>query len=247
MTGDHDHAPGAYGERIAADYDELHAHMDPAHAVEALAALAGGGRALELGIGTGRIALPLAARGVGIHGVDASDAMVAELRAKPGGAAIPVTMGDFADVAVDGEFDLIFVAFNTFFALLTQEEQVRCVRNVATRLSPGGVFAVEAFVPDMCRYDDSGQSLREQRTDDEHAVFHVSQLDLAQQRISTRLVSIDGEHASQYPIELRYVWPSELDLMARLAGLRLRERWSDWQGGQFTAASQSHVSIYERA
>ncbi len=102
-------------------------------------------------------------------------------------------------------------------------------------------------MPDMCRYDDSGQSLREQRTDDEHAVFHVSQLDLAQQRISTRFVSIDGEHASQYPIEIRYVWPSELDLMAQLAGLRLRERWSDWQGGQFTAASQSHVSIYERA
>ncbi len=247
MTDSRDHAPGAYGERIAADYDELHAHMDPAHAVKALAALAGGGRVLELGIGTGRIALPLAARGVEIHGVDASDAMVAELRAKPGGDAIPVTMGDFADVGVEGEFDLIFVAFNTFFALLSQQEQVRCVRNVAARLSPVGVFVVEAFVPDMCRYDDSGQSLHEQRTDDEHAVFHVSQLDRAQQRISTRFVSINGEHASQYPIEIRYVWPSELDLMAQLAGLRLRERRGDWQGGQFTAASRSHVSIYERA
>ena len=121
--GSRGHAPGAYGERIAADYDELHAHMDPAHAVEALSALAGGGRVLELGIGTGRIALPLAARGVGIHGIDASEAMVAELRAKPGGEAIPVTMGDFADVAAEGEFDLIFVAFNTFFALLSVRPQ----------------------------------------------------------------------------------------------------------------------------
>ena len=247
MAADRDHAPGSYGDHIAADYDDLHAHMDPTDAVEALAALTGGGRALELGIGTGRIALPLVARGIDVHGIDASKAMVAELRAKPGGDAIPVTMGDFADVGVDGEFDLIFVAFNTFFALLTQEEQSRCVRNVAARLGPGGVFVVEAFVPDMCRYDDSGQSLHEQRTDGEHAVFHVSQLDLAHQRISTRLVSIDGERTTQYPIEIRYVWPSELDLMAQLAGLRLRERWSDWQGGQFTAASQSHVSIYERA
>ena len=151
MADDGDYAPGAYGDRIAADYDELHTHMDPHDAVEALARLAAGGRALELGIGTGRIALPLAARGVEVHGVDASESMVAKLRAKPGGEAIPVTIGDFADVGVEGEFDLIFVAFNTFFALLTQEAQVRCVRNVGAHLSPGGAFAVEAFVPDMCR------------------------------------------------------------------------------------------------
>ncbi len=247
MAGDHDHAPGSYGDYIAADYDDLHTHMDPAHAVEALAGLADGGRALELGIGTGRIALPLIARGVEVHGIDASEAMVAKVRAKPGGEAIPVTMGDFADVGVEGGFDLIFVAFNTFFALLSQEAQLRCVRNVAARLSPGGVFVVEAFVPNMCRNDHDGQALRVHRIEGERVIFDAATLDRAQQRISTRLVAIDGEHASQYPIEIRYVWPSELDLMAQLPGLRLRERWSDWQGGQFTAASQSHVSIYERA
>ena len=247
MAGDPDYAPGAYGDRIATDYDDLHTHMDPTDAVEALARLAGGGRALELGIGTGRIALPLAARGVEVHGLDASEAMVAKLRAKPGGEAIPVMIGDFADVGVEGEFDLIFVAFNTFFALLTQEEQLRCVRNVAAHLSPGGVFVVEAFVPDMCRYDHTGQALRMHRVEGERVMFDASTLDRAQQRITTRLVSIDGEAVTQYPIEIRYVWPSELDLMARLAGLRLRERWSDWQGGLFDAASRSHVSIYERA
>ena len=247
MADDRDYAPGAYGDRIAADYDDLHIHMDPTHAVEALARLAGGGRALELGIGTGRLALPLAARGVEIHGVDASEAMVAELRAKPGGEAIPVAMGDFAEAAVEGEFELVFVAFNTFFALLTQEEQVRCVGHVAAHLSPGGVFAVEAFVPDMCRYDHTGHALRMHRVDGERVMFDASTLDRAEQRISTRLVSIEGERSTQYPIEIRYVWPSELDLMALLAGLRLRERWSNWQGGQFDAASRSHVSIYERA
>ena len=246
MANNPDHAPGAYGERIAADYDELHAHLDPGDAVEALARLAGGGRVLELGIGTGRIALPLAARGVEVHGIDASGAMVAELRAKPGGDAIPVTLGDFADARVDGEFDLVFVAFNTFFALLTQEEQLRCVRNVAARLSPRGVFIVEAFVPDMCRYDHTGHALRMHRVDGERVMFDASTLDRAEQRISTRLVSIEGERSTQYPIEIRYVWPSELDLMARLAGLRLRERWSDWRGGSFDASSPSHVSVYER-
>ena len=247
MTDDGDHAPDAYGERIAAAYDELHTHMDPTHAVEALAALAGDGRALELGIGTGRIALPLAVRGVEIHGVDASEAMVAGLRAKPGGEAIPVTMGDFADVGVEGEFDLIFVAFNTFFALLSQEQQVHCMRNVAAHLSLGGAFVVEAFVPDMCRYDSTGRALVVHRIEGEHVTIDAATLDRARQRISTRLISIEGERSTQYPIEIRYVWPSELDLMAQLAGLRLRERWSNWQGGQFDAASRSHVSIYERA
>ena len=246
MVDERDHEPGGYGERIAADYDELHAHMDPRDAVEALARLADGGRALELGIGTGRVALPLAARGVELHGIDASESMVGELRAKPGGEAIPVTMGDFADVGVDGEFDLVFVVFNTFFALLSQEEQVRCVRNVAARLSPGGVFVVEAFVPNLSRYDERGQALAVSRIEGERMIFDVARLDRARQRITTRLVSVDGEQVVQYPIEVRYVWPSELDLMARLAGLRLRERWSDWQGRAFDASSRSHISIYER-
>ena len=247
MADNPDDGPGAYGERIAADYDDLHAHVDPGDAVEALARLAAGGRVLELGVGTGRIALPLAARGVEVHGIDASGSMVARLRAKPGGETIPVTIGDFADAGVDGEFELIFVAFNTFFALLTQEEQVRCVRNVAARLSPRGVFVVEAFVPDMCRFDHAGQALRTHRVDGERVILSTSALDRAKQRISTRLLSLEGQAATQYPIEIRYAWPSELDLMAQLAGLGLRERWSDWRGGSFDAASPSHVSIYERA
>ena len=247
MANTPDDAPGAYGERIAADYDDLHAHVDPGDAVEALARLAAGGRVLELGIGTGRIALPLAASGVEVHGIDASESMVAKLRAKPGGEAIPVTIGDFADAGVDVEFELIFVAFNTFFALLTQREQVRCVRNVAARLSPRGVFVVEAFVPDLSRYDHAGHALRTHRVDAERVLISASTLDRVQQRISTRLVSLGGQAVTQYPIEIRYVWPSELDLMAQLAGLGLRARWSDWRGGAFDAASSSHVSIYERA
>ena len=142
-----------YGDRVADVYDELYAALDPSDAVEALARLAGSGPALELAIGTGRIALPLAARGVEVHGIDASEAMVAKLRDKPGGAAIPITMGDFADVAVDGRYSLVYVVFNTFFGLLTQEDQVRCFRNVATRLADDGVFVIEAFVPDVTRFD----------------------------------------------------------------------------------------------
>lgn len=247
MADDRDHAPGAYGERIAADYDDLHTHMDPSHAVEALARLAGSGRALELGIGTGRIALPLAARGVEVHGVDASESMIAKLRAKPGGEAIPVTIGDFADVGVEGEFDLIFVAFNTFFALLTQEAQVRCMRNVAAHLGPAGAFAVEAFVPDLSLYDHRGERLSVHRIEGERVLLDAATLDRAEQRISARLFSVGDESPAQYPIEIRYAWPPELDLMAQLAGLRLRERWSDWRGGPFDSSSRSHVSIYERA
>ena len=245
MPGGGEHGPSAYGEAIAADYDALHTHMDPAAAVEALAELVGGGRVLELAIGTGRIALPLAALGVAVYGIDASQAMVGRLRAKLGGEAITVTIGDFADVPVEGEFDLVFVAFNTFFALLTQEAQVRCFRNVAVHLAPGGVFVIEAFVPDLCRYQ-RGQSLSVTRIEGERMRLDAATLDTAHQRITTRLIVIEGERVKQYPMELRYAWPSELDLMAELAGLRLRERWGGWTGEPFTASSGSHVSLYER-
>ncbi len=246
MDPNRGYAPGTYGDRIAAAYDDLHAHLDPAPAVKALANLAGGGRVLELAIGTGRVALPLAERGVELHGIDSSEGMVAQLRAKPGGGALPVTMGDFADVGVDGEFGLIFVVFNTFFALLSQEEQVRCFRNVAAHLGPAGTFVIEAFVPDLSRFNERGQSLRASHRG-ERVSFDVSQLDAVRQRVSTSLVVIDGEQVARYPIEIRYAWPAELDLMARLAGLRLRERWSDWTGASFTPASGSHISIYESA
>ena len=238
--------PSAYGERIASTYDALHAHMDPAAAVETLAERAGGGRALELGIGTGRIALPLAARGVAVHGIDASEAMVERLRAKPGGAAIEVALGDFADVAVAGEFDLVFVAFNTFFALLTQDDQVRCFANVAKRLAPDGAFVIEAFVPDLGRYARGQRHLNLVRFDSDRSVLDAAEHAPVTQRVTARLLVIEDERVQTYPLEIRYAWPSELDLMARLAGLRLRERWGGWSREPFTAASSSHVSVYER-
>ncbi len=246
MEADRVAAAGAYGDRIAAAYDELHAHMEPALAVEALAALASGGRVLELGVGTGRVALPLAERGLEVHGIDASEGMIARLRAKPGGDAIALTVGDFADVGAEGEFALVFVVFNTFFGLLSQEEQVRCFRNVAARLDRGGVFVIEAFVPDLGRYNERGEALRAAHRA-EQLRFHLSHLDAVAQRISTKLLVIDDGQLAQYPVEIRYAWPSELDLMARLAGLRLRERWSDWRGAPFTSASGAHISVYERA
>ena len=243
MTDAEDHAPSAYGEAIAADYDAMSTHMEPSAAVEALADLAGGGRALELGIGTGRVALPLAARGIELHGVDASEAMIAKLRAKPGGDAIPVTIGDFADVSVEGEFDLVFVVVNTFFALLTQEAQLVCFRNVAAHLTPGGAFVIEVFVPDLSRYQ-RGQVLSVNHIGGEHVRLDATTHDPVRQRITERIIAIEGDRVKQYPIELRYAWPSELDLMAQLAGLRLRERWGGWRREPFGGQSTKHVSVY---
>ncbi len=174
--------PPTYGDRIADVYDEWYAELDPASAVELLAELAGDGRVLELAIGSGRIALPLAARGVEVHGIDASERMVERLRAKPGGEAIPVTMGDFADVPVEGTFRVVFVAFNTLFALPDQEAQVRCFERVSEHLDENGVFVLEAFVPDLARYD-RGQRVSTTRTKLDHIVLDVSQLDAASQTV----------------------------------------------------------------
>jgi SAM-dependent methyltransferase len=233
-----------YGERIAGIYDELYPAYEVAM-VETLARLAGKGPALELGIGTGRVALPLVERGVEMLGIDASPAMVERLRAKPEGAQIPVTMGDFADVPVEGRFPLIFIVFNTFFALLTQDAQVRCFANIAAHLAPGGVFAMEAFVPDPCRYD-RRQTVRAIRVSEDELRFDASELDPVNQQVVSQHVALTRAGTQLYPVKLRYAWPSELDLMARLAGLRLRERWGDWGGGAFTADSGRHISIYER-
>ena len=241
----HDYSASTYGDRIAEDYDRLHAHMDPTPAVDALAELAAGGRVLELGIGTGRIALPLAARGVAVSGVDASEAMTERLRAKPGGAAIEVHKGDFADVAAPGPFSVVFVAFNTFFVLESQDAQVRCFENVAARLAPGGVFVIEAFVPDPARFD-RGQTLRTLRVRSDAVTLEATQHDRNGQRLDSQLVVLSTGATRLYPLQLRYVWPSELDLMARIAGLRLRERWSGWDKERFTAISPQHVSVYEK-
>jgi SAM-dependent methyltransferase len=234
-----------YGESIAQDYDELYAGLDPAPAVAALADLAAGGRALELGIGTGRVSLPLAARGVEVVGIDASESMIARLRAKPGSGGIRVVPGDFAAVDVEGTFSLVFVVFNTFFALVSQEEQLRCFENVAARLAPGGVFVIEAFVPDPARFT-QGQVLQAARGEADRVVIEATRHDRASQTLDAQLVALSAEGTRLYPVHLRYAWPSELDLMAKLAGLRLRERWAGWGRGTFGPGSSQHVSLYER-
>ena len=237
------HDAAAAGERWAEVYDAWHPEHEEA-AIRTLADLVGGGRALELGIGTGRIALPLAARGVEVLGIEASPGMVRRLRAKPGGASIPVTVGDFAEVGVEGRFSLIFAVFNTFFALLTQEAQVRCFRNVASRLADGGVFAIEAFMPDLTRFA-HGQALETVRVEKDRVLLVASRHDPVTQRVDSQHIAITGSGAALYPVSMRYAWPAELDLMARLAGLRLRDRWGGWDREPFTAGSRRHVSVYE--
>jgi Methyltransferase domain len=238
--------PSTYGDRVAARYDEVYGDLDPTDAVGALVRLAGGrGPVLELAIGTGRIALPLTDRGVEVHGVDASEAMVERLRAKPGGDRIPVTMGNFADVPVEGRFPVVFVAFNTFFALQSQEEQVRCFENVAAHLAEDGVFALEAFVPDVARFD-RGQRIGAIEVELDEVHFEASRYDQVDQRVTSQHVFVGPRGTELVPVVLRFAWPAELDLMARLAGLRLRERWGDWDGRAFTAESGRHVSVYQR-
>jgi SAM-dependent methyltransferase len=234
-----------YGERIAEVYDNTYSGYQEA-AIALLSELGHGGRALELGIGTGRIALPLAARGVEVHGIDASEAMVAKLRAKPRGAQIPLSLGDFADVAVVGPFALIYVVLNTFCALPSQEEQVRCFRNVAQRLTEDGFFVVEAFVPDLAQFT-RGQHTITSVVHTDRVELDVGRHDPVQQRTVHQHISITESGIRLYPAQLRYVWPAELDLMGQLAGMRLRSRWGGWEREPFTAASDRHVSIYERA
>jgi SAM-dependent methyltransferase len=243
-----DDEDGYFPETVAARYDESSPDMfDPAvvdAAVEILEGLADGGRALELGIGTGRIALPLARRGVAVHGIDLSRAMVARLRAKPGGDAIGVTIGDFATTRVDGKFSVAYLVFNTIMNLTTQAAQVACFRNAAAHLEPGGCFVVEVMVPDLRRLP-PGQNA---------VPFHVSPTrwafdlyDTATQEMSSNYVEVTGGRGEYRSIPFRYVWPAELDLMAELAGMRPRERWDGWTREPFTGESRQHVSIWQKA
>jgi SAM-dependent methyltransferase len=236
-----------YGDLIAEVYDHLHVgRHDTDACVELLAGLAREGPVLELGVGTGRVALPLAARGLQVHGIDASEAMVERLRAKPGGETVRVTLGDFAEVPVTGTFRLVFVVFNTLFALPSQDDQVRCLARVAERLGDGGAFVVEAFVPDPARL-----AQRQELTVDDVGLDHVgltaTHRDPVAQRIDSQHVVLTAGGVRLYPVSIRYTWPSELDLMGRLAGLRLRERWAGWRREPFGADGTTHVSVYERA
>jgi SAM-dependent methyltransferase len=236
-----------FGERVAAGYDGSEGEMfEPRH-IEAvadfLAALAGGGPALELGIGTGRIALPLAARGVRVHGIDLSEAMVARLRMKPGSEAIGVTIGDFATTALDDSFSLVYLVFNTIMNLTTQDEQVACFRNAAGHLGPGGFFVIEVGVPDLRRLP-PGETVRPFQLSETRLGF--DQYDVVSQGLVSHHYRAVDSVFEKTSVPFRYVWPSELDLMARLAGLTLRERWGDWRREPFTAESRQHVSVWEK-
>jgi SAM-dependent methyltransferase len=244
MTGFDD--PAFYGNRWADVYDEQPGTLDPAPAVEFLAGLAGSGPVLELAIGTGRVALPLAARGVVVEGVDASAAMVQRLRAKPGGGSIRVTIGDMAEVPASGPFRLVYLVFNTLFGLLTQERQASCFGNVTRVLGPGGAFVIECFVPDLTRFD-RGQRVQALEVTEDMASFELSRHDAAQQRVTSQIVTMDGQGTRMRPVALRYSWPSELDLMARQAGLQLTERYADWNRRPFDSTSGGHVSVYRPA
>ena len=237
-----------FDEPVAGAYDEQSNEMfrpevvDPA--VDFLAALAGDGRALELGVGTGRIALPLAARGIPVHGIDLSEAMLARLRAKPGGDGIGLTVGDFSTARVNGRFRLAYLVFNTIMNLTTQEAQVACFRNVADHLEPGGCFVIETGVPDLRRLPPGERYVI---FDFGAAHWGIDEYDV----LSQGLVSHHFQRQRDGTIEkssgpFRYVWPAELDLMARLAGLRFRERWAGWEREPFTTESRSHVSVWEK-
>ena len=238
-----------FGELNAERYDAFYEDAMAAEthdSVETLAELAGGGKILELAIGTGRVALPLAARGLSVHGIEASEAMVSKLREKPGGSAIPVEIGDMAEVRVKGTFDLIYLVFNTIFNLTTQEAQVRCFKNATRHLSAKGVFVVETVVPDFSEYVD-GQRMKGSWARMDSARFEIAIHDRVAQTVAFQRIVISEDGTRMVPHFMRYAWPSELDLMAQLAGLERRERWAWWDRSPFTADSKSHVTVYARA
>lgn len=237
--------PSTYGDRIAPVYDEVHGKLPAQAATDFLAKVAGDGPVLELGVGTGRIALPLVERGMTVHGIDASAAMLARMRTKPGADRVLSVVGDFAHLPLRGPYELVFVAFNTFFNLYTQADQVVCFEGVGRVLRAGGAFVVEAFVPDPTRWD-RDQRVSVSETSLAGFSLDVTRHDPVAQRISGHTAHITQEGIRLYPLLARYAWPSELDLMARCAGLVLRDRWSSWTGEPFTAASTAHISVYEK-
>lgn len=238
---------GYFDESIAAVYDDSEGEGftagDIDATVEFLADLAGDGPALELGVGTGRIAIPLAQRGVPTHGIDLSRAMVARLQAKPGGEDISVAIGDMATTAVDGSFSLVYLICNTIMNLTTQEAQVSCFRNAAAHLRAGGCFVIKVMVPELQRLP-PGETLHVFAASDTH--WGIDEYDIANQGlISHHFEHVDGRF-ERSSMPFRYVWPSELDLMAEIAGMSLRERWGDWKREPFTSESRMHVSVWEK-
>jgi SAM-dependent methyltransferase len=231
-----------FGEEVAARYDDgglMFSAEVVSPTVDFLAELVGAGSALELGIGTGRLALPLARRGVRVHGIDLSEAMVAKLREKPGAEEINATIGDFATTRVDGTFRLAYLVFNTIMNLTTQEAQVACFENVACHLEQGGYFVIEVMVPDLRRLPPG----------ERYVPFNVSETHVGIDEYDVANQGLISHHYTNRldSVPFRYVWPAELDLMARIAGLTHRERWADWDRSPFTNESRKHVSVWERA
>jgi SAM-dependent methyltransferase len=235
--------PSAYGTHIADIYDDTVRHIPTDEPVSRLAELAGDGSVLEFGIGTGRLALPLAARGLTVAGIDGSAEMVGALRAKPGGADLEVAIGDFSEVRVAGEFAVVVLAVNTIFALPDQQAQVRCFRNAAAHLRPGGRFVVEAWIPDPGAFR-SGTALRPLVVGEEEVLLEVAVLHPAEQRMDTTKLRFTGDGVRLLPANHRYAWPAELDLMAQLAGMTREDRWEDWSGTPFGDTSRQHVTVY---
>ncbi len=245
MTRVPEYDSSTYGDRIADVYDEITAPTtSAAQAVQFLASVAGKRRVLELGVGTGRVAIPLAARGFKVFGIEASPKMAKKMRAKPGGEAIAVEIGDFADVKIGGKFSLIYVIFNTLFMLNSQDEQLRCFSRVARHLTDDGVFVIEAFVPDQALFD-RGQRVSVSSIENDRVKLDTAMHDRATQTTRAAHVLIGKNGIDIYPLKIRYAFPAELDLMARLAGMRLRARYSGWNRELFDAASGLHVSLYE--
>ena len=237
-----------FGEHVAARFDERYAHkatpavVDPI--VDFVVELAGAGAVLELGVGTGRIALPLAQRGVHVHGIDLSEAMVARLRAKPGAEQVGVTVGDFATTTVKGRFSVAYIVANTIMNLTTQNEQVACFCNAAAHLEPNGCFVVEVLVPRLQRLP-PGETFQPFTVEPTHLGF--DEYDVVRQGLVSHHYWIEDGKVEVVSPPFRYVWPSELDLMARIAGMTLRERWGGWRREPFDGDSPQHVSVWEKA
>ena len=241
-------AERVYGEAWADDYDDIFDGVDERMIVRLVDLSGSTRRALELAVGTGRVAIPLTERGVEISGIDVSEAMLARLAAKPGGEKVHVTLGDMVEVPVDGTFPLVYLVFNSLFAISTQERQVRCFQNVADHLEPGGRFLVECFVPDVKRFDSENTRMAVSEIGEDGAyAYEVAIHDPVHQAVRSLHIRTDGDGADRVlPVTIRYAWPSELDLMARLAGLELESRWAWYDQRDFTETSTSSVSVYRK-
>ncbi|MFP5320180.1 MAG: class I SAM-dependent DNA methyltransferase [Acidimicrobiia bacterium] len=240
-----DFDPTVYGASgIADEYDDLYQdEWETDAAVERLTGLAAAGKVLELGIGTGRLAIPLVGRGIEVHGVDASAEMVEKLHAKPGGEQIPVVLGDFATVDAGRDYSLVVLAVNTIFALPDQQAQVACFANAARHLAPGGRFVVEAWVPDVGAFRHN-RLVRPRVMGAGRISIESAEIDPVEQMIRTTQAVFENGSVRLYPANHRYAWPAELDLMAQIAGFEREARWADWSGAAFTGESRAHVTVY---